>query len=90
MEGGTHINIGGLADDSGTCDWYNEQNTSPFPWSPPWKQRRTNDAEEETQNMEVVVDCTQGGAPEAALSLWTDFASTVREVPASDDDENAG
>ena len=94
MEGGTHINIGSSADDSGTGDWYNEQNTSPGPWSPPGKQRRTNnaeeEAEEETQNMELAVDCTQGAAAEAALSLWVDFTSIVNEVPVSDDDGDGG
>ena len=40
--------------------------------------------------MELAVDCMQGGAVEAVLSLWADFTSIVSEVPTSDDDGDGG
>ena len=40
--------------------------------------------------MEMAVDCTQAGAPEVALSLWANFASSMMQLPAGDDDGDDG
>ena len=68
-----HINIASSAEDGDTGDWYNEENTLPGMWSLPGKQRGTSDVEEvakdDTQHMQMTVECTQARAPEPPLSF---------------------
>ena len=88
------MNIGTSAKDADMCDWYNEGNNSPGMWSPPSNQRGPTDVEEvedeETQDMHMTVECTQGARHEAPLYLWAGFESAVRQFPAAAEDRDGG
>lgn len=81
-----HMDIPHLSEEGVEGEWYEYHNTSPTLCSPPGKQQQMNnvedDLEDNTQQMELLEQGTQGHSQAPGRSMCEDFTCAVRSLPA--------